>query len=426
MQAVILSAGYGRRLYPFTENKPKSLIKVAGKELLLRHIQLLNEQGIEEFVVVTNTMYEEQIKNFVRRLPYKVEVVVNPEPERGNASSLYCTRDKIRDTFVLVMADHVYDKVFVEEALRGKGIIVDELGRFIDTDESTKVMCVNGRVEDIGKDIDKWNCYDTGFFILDQDIFETLERLMEEKRVVEMSELVKEHRLECTHVSGLFWMDVDTPEDLERAKKIIIEKSVKGSGDGFVSRFINRKISVKITEAFIDRLTPMQATLISFMVGVISSGVALLFPPLGGIIYQISSILDGVDGEIARASLNTSRFGGWFDSILDRYVDFLFLLALGIYLSPSLWMWAVIMIATMGSLMVSYSTERYKGEFGENIYGTIKIMNYLPGKRDERIFFIMIMTILGYIEELFIVLAVVTHLRVLATVLLVRLYKGRA
>ncbi len=426
MQAVILSAGYGRRLYPITDNKPKSLIKVAGKELLLRHLQLLNEHGVEEFIVVTNNMYEEQIRNFLRRFPYKVEVVVNPEPERGNASSLYCARDKIKDTFALVMSDHVYESVFIEEALKGKGIIVDELGRFVDIEESTKVLCVNGRVEDIGKDIDKWNCYDTGFFILDADIFETLERLMKEKRTVEMSELVKEHKLECTHVSGLFWMDIDTLADLERAKKLLIEKSVKGTGDGLVSRFINRRISVKITEALIDRLTPMQATFISFIVGIIASGIALIFPPLGGLVYQLSSILDGVDGEIARASLNTSKFGGWFDSILDRYVDFSFLLALGIYLSPPLWMWAIVMLATVGSVMVSYSTERYKGEFGENIYKTIEIMNYIPGKRDERIFFIMIMTILGYIEELFLILAIVTNLRVLATIFMVKLYKGTA
>ncbi len=420
MQAVILSAGYGRRLYPLTEDKPKSLIKVAGKELLLRHLQLLNENGIDEFIIVTNNMYKSKIEEFINRTPYNVKLVVNPEPERGNASSLYYARDFVKDTFVLVMSDHIYERSFVEEAVKGKGIIVDELARFVDHEESTKVLCVGGKVTDIGKNIERWNCYDTGFFVLDKKILEHLEWLMKEKRVVEMSELVRKAQIECTHVSGMFWMDIDTPEDIEKAKKILIERSVKGTGDGFVSRYLNRKISTKITEVVIDNLTPMKATFISFFIGLLSSVVALVFPPLGGIFYQISSILDGIDGEISRASLSTSKFGGWLDSILDRYVDFTFLTALAIHLSPSLHMLPVVLFAMFGSFMVSYSTERYKGEYGKDIYRTIGLMKFLPGKRDERIFFIMIMTILGYIWEMFIILAIITNLRVLATIIAVK------
>ncbi len=423
MQAVILSAGYGRRLYPLTENKPKSLIKVAGKELLLRHIQLLGDNGIDEFIIVTNGMYKEAVEEFISKFNYKTNIVVNPEPDRGNAYSLFCAKEFIKDKFILVMSDHIYEKAFVEEAVKGEGLIVDELGRFVNQDESTKVLCVGGRIIDIGKGINKWNCYDTGFFILKPSIFETLEQLIESRRTVEISELVKVQKLTCTHVSGLFWMDVDTPEDMEKAKKVLIQRSVKSTGDGFVSRYLNRKISTRITEIVIDNFTPIQMTFISFFIGILSSAIALVFPPLGGLFYQISSILDGIDGEIARASMNTSKFGGWLDSILDRYVDFSFLAALAFYLSPSLFMWLIILLAIFGSFMVSYSAERYKGEYKEDIYKVIKVMNYIPGKRDERIFFIMIMTLFGYIWEMFIILAIFTNLRILFTILVVRVYK---
>jgi len=36
---------------------------------------------------------------------------------------------------------------------------------------------------------------------------------------------------------------------------------------------------------------------------------------------QLSSILDGCDGEIARLKLLGSKYGGWFDQVLDRYSD---------------------------------------------------------------------------------------------------------
>jgi len=46
---------------------------------------------------------------------------------------------------------------------------------------------------------------------------------------------------------------------------------------------------------------------------------------------QISSIIDGCDGEIARLKFQTSEFGGWYDAILDRYADAFLLFSLTYY-----------------------------------------------------------------------------------------------
>jgi len=67
--------------------------------------------------------------------------------------------------------------------------------------------------------------------------------------------------------------------------------------------------------------------------------------------------------------------------------------------------------------MVSYTTERYKGAFFSDFYRDFKFR--FPGKRDERIFITMVMCILGLTYWLFIVLAVLTNVRVLATVYVV-------
>jgi len=70
-----------------------------------------------------------------------------------------------------------------------------------------------------------------------------------------------------------------------------------------------------------------------------------------------------------------------------------------------------------GSFMVSYTTERYKGAFFSDFYKDFKFN--LPGKRDERIFITMVFCLLGLIVELFIILTIITHIRVLATLYVV-------
>ncbi|EHR79491.1 CDP-alcohol phosphatidyltransferase [Thermococcus litoralis DSM 5473] len=420
MKAVILAAGLGTRMGKLSKETPKGLIKVAGREILYRTMKILEMEGIDEFVIITNPLYKEKFGEFLRKNNFRYQLVINEFPERGNGYSLYLARPYVSERFVVVMSDHVYEETFIREALKGKGLVVDREGKFTNTEEATKVKIEDGRVADIGKALEEYDALDTGFFVLEPDIFEIIEKLIREKEKLELAEIVKEAGLEVFEVSGLFWMDIDTPEDIKKAKKFLIRNAIKGSGDGVISRYLNRRISTKISEVLVDYVEPIHMTLFSFVVGIIAAVVAFISPPIGGLLYQLNSILDGVDGEIARAAMKTSKFGGYFDSILDRYVDFFVLLALALHLRPNIWEWVVVSLAIFGSAMVSYSTERYKGEYFVDIYKAISQMKYLFGKRDERIFLTMILCLIGRIELIFITLALITHIRVFVTVCLVQ------
>ena len=411
--AVILCAGLARRMG--NNDIPKQLIKVAGREILYRTVAFLSQNGIKRFLFVVNHINGKRIESFVRNLGIEYTLIKNEKPERENGYSLYLAKDHLEGKFVLTMGDHLYSEEFIEQALKGEGLMVDRLGLFISREEATKVLCKEGIIADIGKEIQEWTGFDTGFFVLEDGIFKTAERLAQEREKVTLSEIVKEAGVKCTFISGEFWMDVDTPEDAERARKAIVRLSVKGTGDGFIARHLNRKVSLAISEKVVDRITPDQATWITFAVGILSALTALLSPFLGGILYQLSSMLDGVDGEIARASMRTTRFGGYLDSILDRYVDFLFLSALSLWMKPPPDFLPWILFAIFGSFMVSYSTERYRGAYGSDAYRDLPSLGKLPGKRDERIFLTMLFCLFGWIGALFVILAVVTNLRVLLT-----------
>lgn len=423
--AVILCAGTGTRLRALAGGAPKPLVRVAGREILYRTLYLLSKAGVEEFVVVVNPHSKDPLESFLKRTGVSYSLVINDQPQRENGYSLLLASDSVReDRFVLTMGDHLYSEEFVVRAVEGEGIIVDSLALFTDRKEATKVLCEEGRVKDIGKEIPRFTGYDTGFFVLERDIFEVADRLAKKKEKLTLSEIVREARLKCTFVSGRFWTDVDTPEDLRRARRELIRSSVKGSGDGFVARYLNRKLSLWVSERLVEKVTPNQATGIVFLIGVLSALIALLNPPLGGLLYQLSSMLDGIDGEIARASMRTTKFGGWLDSVLDRFVDFSFLSALALRIEPSghalLW----VLSALFGSLMVSYTTERFRGAYQEDAYRVLPLLRYLPGRRDERILFTAIMTLMGWLLPLFVVLSLVTNLRVLLTLYLVWRERG--
>ena len=393
-------------------------LKIAGREIIYRTLKILKNLEIKEFIIITNPKYKQSYENFLNQNKIKYQLILNHSPERGNGYSLYLAKDFVSEKFVLVMSDHLYEEDFIRTALKKEGLIVDKKGLYINSDEATKVKIEDGRVKELGKNLDSYYGFDTGFFVLTPEIFETAEKLVKEKKVVELSEIIKEAKVKVSEVSGYFWIDVDTPKERKLAKHYLIKNSVKETGDGWVSKLINRKISTKISEYLVDYLTPNQITLLTFLLGIFSAVIVWLSIPLAGILYQISSILDGVDGEIARASMRTSKLGGYIDSVLDRYVDFSFLLALAYVIHPSYKFWIIIAFAIFGSVMVSYSTERYKASFFQDIYKIIPQMKYLPGKRDERIFITMLFCLVNRILELFIFLAILTNIRVGLTLML--------
>ncbi len=410
--AVILAAGLGTRM----GGKPKGLVRVARREILYRTMALLRKSGVERFILVTNERYEPLYREFAERHGFPVEILVNPKPKRGNGHSLHLAKGRVSGKFILVMSDHVYSEAFVERAVKGKGLIADRRPRWTDVGEATKIRVKNGRVDGIGKSLDGWDAVDTGFFILDEGIFETTHEMEHERNGdYSLSEVVERAKLPVTFTDGLPWIDVDTPSDIKRARKMLVKTTVKGTGDGFISRHLNRKISTEISALLVDRVTPNGMTAFTFALGITSALLTLVSLPLAGILYQLSSILDGVDGELARAALRTSRLGGYIDSILDRYVDGAFL-ALLAYSSLSEPFWYLIaLLALLGSVMVSYSTERFKGAFCRDAYSEVPALRKLPGKRDERVFITMLFLLYPAdysIKALFAILAILTHLRV--------------
>ena len=79
-KAMILTAGYGKRMLPLTEKVPKPLIKIGIKSLLERSIELLIKIGIKEIKINTHYL-SAQIENFLKEKKYEISITTIYEEE---------------------------------------------------------------------------------------------------------------------------------------------------------------------------------------------------------------------------------------------------------------------------------------------------------------------------------------------------------
>jgi|SRR6516162_8047100 len=105
--------------------------------------------------------------------------------------------------------------------------------------------------------------------------------------------------------------------------------------DGFVSRFLNRPISSRITRVLLKFPVHPNALTISIFILPLIASVFLVRGDyisiiIGAAMFQVFSILDGCDGELARAKNLESKFGERLDYLCDFMASLLYVLALGL------------------------------------------------------------------------------------------------
>ncbi len=379
--AVILAAGKGERISNTDGFVAKPLIKIFDVSLIERSIKnLINNLNIKKIYIVTGFNHNE-INNHLVKLQNKfslnIEAVFAKDWEKGNGASFLAILDKIKhEQFYLLMVDHLFNDEFYKTILKYKInnksclIISRTLSSLNDFNDATKVKVGGEKINDIGKSIKDSNAFDTGFFILNSSEFNNVSKLSVRKKLSlteVIQELVQQKKLYFIEVSEDSWFDIDTNQDLLKAKNYLLNNSNSKINDGSISKYINRPISKWITSKITGYpLTPNQISIVVFFVsmlsGLIISMEGYFFLLLGALLAQLSSILDGCDGEIARLKLLKSKFGGWFDQVLDRYSDLFIFTGLTFhtyFIHKTLTVFFIGFIAVGGKIISSYTAYVY-------------------------------------------------------------------
>ena len=248
MRAIILAAGSGLRLGQHTKDIPKALLDLNGKSILERQISLLREHGVNEIFVVTGYQREKHVLK-------DIEYVFNPRySETEQLASMMVARTKIFDDVLVIFGDIVFDSQILQQILASN----DNIAIAVDFDweksyterpdnpksladkvliDQKKILQISAKItssdmknQQIGEFLGIIKLSRKGSKIMVEK-YEELESShrgkfhdadsLEKAKLVDILQELIDSKIEIYSISITGkWCEIDTPKDLERARKI--------------------------------------------------------------------------------------------------------------------------------------------------------------------------------------------------------------
>jgi CDP-L-myo-inositol myo-inositolphosphotransferase len=215
------------------------------------------------------------------------------------------------------------------------------------------------------------------------------------------------------------------PDDVALARRKVLAAAV-GVSDGLIARHLNRPLSRRITERLLSRnVARWQISLASFGATLAAgASFAMGHATTGGLVAQFASVLDGVDGEVARIRYQDSPFGGVYEALLDRVGDAALIGGMTLYawlMGSGFAVVALGFAAVAGSSLSMLVKEKYGTQFArgwaEERDGRWR---WLLLGRDGRLFLSLVAGLTGYVEAVLAYLALGTHVHAGVRILRIR------
>ncbi len=233
MRAVLLAAGQGKRLLPYTKEVPKALLEVdeaSGLTIIEYQVRLLKLCGVGKIAVVVGYRGE-RIKEV---LGPEITYIDNPDYESTNSLySAFLALPFMEGDVVVMNADVLFHKGILESLLMDDrdAVITVDSSSFLD-EETMKVKVEDGLVVDIRKNLDPREAFGENLGVVRfrgealEVLKDALKSLVSLGRVKDwfpaaFREFLKFRPLYFLDIAGFPWIEVDFPEDLFKARKEI-------------------------------------------------------------------------------------------------------------------------------------------------------------------------------------------------------------
>lgn len=161
-----------------------------------------------------------------------------------------------------------------------------------------------------------------------------------------------------------------------------------------------------------SRINPNVLTFIGFSVNLLAAYLfAYGYFRWAGITIILAGVFDMTDGRVARITNRVTRFGGFFDSVMDRYSDLVLFIGLLVFYGRvnRFWYLSLVAVAMIGSVMTSYARAR-----AENLIPTCKV-GFL--ERPERVVLIILGALFDRMAPVLWIIAVLSNLTVIHRVI---------
>ncbi|HLI12603.1 MAG TPA: phosphocholine cytidylyltransferase family protein [Alphaproteobacteria bacterium] len=243
MLALMLAAGTGERLGPDRPHLPKALLRFGGQSLLARHVAILRHFGVAR-LVITKGYRAEMIDAELGALAVDgfAETVLNPDYCAGSLLSLWALRSHLQSgsELLLMDADVLYDHRLMAGLLGSAHANCFLLDRgFEPGDEPVKLGVCDGRLVDFERRLDTPCDYcgeSVGFFRFSPELGIRLVDAMAgyvsagrtdiwyEAAIRDVLRASPPGTFGWEDVTGLPWIEIDFPEDVERARRDILPR----------------------------------------------------------------------------------------------------------------------------------------------------------------------------------------------------------
>ena len=258
--ALLLAAGIGSRLYPLSKNAPKCLTIVSGVPILERLVSNLSQRGFKRLIIVTGYL-EKCIKDFLGTQigDITIDYIFSPlYKTTNNIYSLWMARKIINEPFMLLESDLVFDGSLLKPMMYPNKIAVAKMqpwmnGTYVTTNKYQQVKAFfkgnNGHLAvDLYKTVNIYSISLASWC----SIVKRLDQHISDGKIndyyeIVFAEMVADGSLSFDMVSfdSKPWYEIDTIEDLAKAKKLFPLYNHTAAPTVPVSQFVPRAAGIE-------------------------------------------------------------------------------------------------------------------------------------------------------------------------------------
>lgn len=233
MEYIILAAGVGSRLYPYTKNSPKCLVKVTQQETVIeRTVRLITACDKDASITIVLGFCSEQIMDL---LGSSCHYIINPFYKVTNSvASLWFARDILlrKKPTVILNADIVFSRSLAEEICSLPNETIIYYDSSIKSHGDYNVQLLDGYMVVMGKELDEYDGEYVGITKYDsisiQILYDEINNLVLEELydqwyengLVQLS-LSGRHLFKAMDVCEYQWSEIDSIDNLLKIRNII-------------------------------------------------------------------------------------------------------------------------------------------------------------------------------------------------------------
>lgn len=282
-----------------------SFNKVAGVPLFLRTVLSLHQSGEKSVTIIAPVSHRRQLlklwQKIIKNREIHLNLVFTKEGNRLGVNELKELKEFIEPSAFFVNANYVLPNI---------GQMLTLIGNTkIGAQEVMLMKPTAKRSAIIGIGVQTLDQFISGIGVeaitIDQFISETIDSRNHHYIQQEKEDIIVEKFYE-----------------IKLAEELLAE-NIRKNTPNFVAREINKRISLPISLFLAKmRVTPNTITIINIFIGLCAgigaAGRTYQGVLLGAILFQLASIVDGCDGEVAKLTFRTSKFGQLIDSLSDN------------------------------------------------------------------------------------------------------------